>query len=168
MTSKITGPKELELPNFHKRKRKSTLDEKVADTAKMELNEVPAADLKNKKIKKGIVDESQVSVEKMASKKFEGWRIKLEGTVCGHVKFIPRVDEIFKRHVTVDIQIPKPQQGRHIGRYALQKAVVASGCSLFVAHLRKSNIASKKVLLAAGFKEVVFPLGNQLCMSFKK
>ena len=114
------------------------------------------------------VSEEDVAVEKMAAKQFEGWKITLNGSPCGFVKFYPKVDEVFKKHVTVDFMIPKPKRGKHIGRFALTKAIGSSAYSLFVANLRKSNIASKKSLTAVGFSEYKYPGGKQLCMIFRK
>lgn len=114
------------------------------------------------------IQESQVDVEKMAAKAFEGWRIKVDGTSCGTVKFTPKSDTIFNKHVTIDFNIPKPKQGLHIGRIALKKAIDKSSYSFFVAHLRKSNTASKKALSAVGFTATAYPGSKQLCMIFRK
>lgn len=123
----------------------------------------------NDKINKGkIVEESQVSVEKMAAKSFEGWRIKVKNSRCGFIKFIPNFDNFFKEHVNVDIHIPKAHQGRHIGRYALKQAIQNSAYTQFVAHLRKGNLASKKILDAVGFKVITYPDRRQLYMIFRK
>lgn len=110
---------------------------------------------------------SEVKVVRMASKKFEGWRIKFVDHSCGCIKFHPKIDSIFHEHVTVEIKIPQTHQGRHIGRFALGKALKASRHLLFIAHLRKTNIASQKVLQAVGFKKIEAP-GASLCMSFRK
>lgn len=110
----------------------------------------------------------QISIKKMASKLFEGWRIEYEGKTCGKIKFIPKSDHFFKKHVTVDFQIQSSLRGKHIGRIALNKAISSSTHSLFVAHLRKSNLPSKKALEAAGFQEIKHPESKQLCMYLKK
>ncbi len=117
---------------------------------------------------KGKVDPNRVTLQKMASKKFEGWRIKLDQASCGFVKFSPKIDDVFQKHATVDFSIPVPQRGRHIGRFALQKAIAASTFLVFVAHLRKGNIASQKALKVIGFSETTCPGSKQLCMVFRK
>lgn len=93
----------------------------------------------------------------MASKEFEGWKIKLASTSCGSIKFHRREDEVYKKHATVDINISRSHQGRHIGRFALKQAVEKSKNSFFVAFLKKSNIPSKKVFTAVSFKEFAYP-----------
>lgn len=108
-----------------------------------------------------------VRIQKMASKTFEGWRIFYQESSCGHVKFYPKEDAYFKKHASVDFKVTQPRRGRHIGRFALQKAICASKYEKFAAHLRKTNIASQKALQAVGFKKVDYP-GNQLCLFYKK
>ena len=114
-----------------------------------------------------FVNEDQVAVKKMSSKLFEGWRILLDNKACGYVKFFPKYDPIFHQHVTVDFAIPKPKRGLHIGRFGLKKAIDASVHHLFVAYLRKSNLASKKVLFSVGFSETK-NTSNQMCMTYTK
>ncbi len=100
----------------------------------------------------------------MKSNLFEGWKIQCDSNTAGYVKFNPKVDGIFKSHVTVDIKIPKQLRGRNIGRIALRKAMKASSYSTFVAHLRKSNTPSKRMLAAVGFQVFNHPKSSQLCM----
>ena len=164
-------------------KEESKRNKKISARAKRKIQEAELSSSasestsskkpKRKKVKKIIessahVLESSVVVEKMASKKFEGWKIKLDGEPCGSIKFEPKVDKTFGKHVTFYFKVPKPKRGRHVGRFALAKAIDASKYNLFVGHLRKSNIASKKALSSVGFKEFKNPKGNQLCMVFRK
>ena len=114
------------------------------------------------------IAEGAISIQKMASNEYEGWRITLNEKICGHVKFHPKSDEVFKEHVTVDFKVSKKQQGKHIGRIALKQAIIASVHTVFVAHLKKSNIASNKALTAVGFTEHKYPEGNQQCMAYTK
>jgi len=166
-----------------KRPRVEKEEEKVSIKAKRSIAEADLSDSgsssasdkpkRRKRAKKDspsntFVLESSVSVEKMAAKKFEGWKVRLDGGACGFVKFYPKIDKVFKRHVTVDFMIPKPKRGKHIGRFALTKAIDSSAYLLFVANLRKSNAASKKALTAVGFEQYDYPEGNQLCMVFRK
>jgi hypothetical protein len=114
------------------------------------------------------IEEHRVTVVKMSSKEFEGWKIHVDDEPCGYVKFFPKNDSVFKKHVTVDFKVPIPQQSRHIGRHALSKAIDLSKHRLFVAHLKKSNAASKKTLSAVGFTEAKNYATRQLCMIFRK
>lgn len=150
------------------KRRNSTESERVAKVARR-ASAIPAAGkkcLRSKKIRV-CVSEDQVTVKKMTSKQFEGWKVLLDDEACGFVKFHPKVDEIFKKHVTVDFAIPKAKRGMHIGRFALRKAIIASIHQLFVAHLRKSNLPSKKALEAVGFEEAKDD-SKQLCMIYRK
>jgi len=159
-------------------KRKSNEESAVTRASKRSLSvaELPKRDgtgkIKAKRQRyidssKGI-DSSRVAVQKMKAKDFEGWRIQVDGKACGFVKFHPKIDQVFKSYVSVDFQVPKPQQGKHIGRIALQQAIESSAYSIFVAHLRKSNIGSKKALDAVGFQECENPDSKQLTMIFRK
>ena len=171
MTSRTGNVKAYKYAETHKptRKRLKTEESKVGETIKVQssITSHPAT-LIRKKIKKVSVAESDVNVEKMASKQFEGWKINLGSTSCGFIKFNPREDEVFKKHVTVDINISKSYQGRSIGPFALKQAIEKSSNSCFVAFLKKSNIPSKKVLTAVSFKEFAYPGSRQLCMFLRK
>lgn len=112
--------------------------------------------------------EDKISIKKMASKKFDGWKVIFENKPCGFVKFFPKFDKVFNEHVTVYFHIPIPQRGKHIGRSALKLAIESSVHKLFVAHLSKKNIASRKALQAVGFIEEKYPGIKQLCMVFRK
>ena len=141
-------------------KRVTKMAKKSIEQLNIKANENP----KSAAIEK--IEPLRISLEKMSSTKFEGWKIKLDSLACGKVKFNPNVNEVFKDHVTVDISISKAMRGRHIARIALKIAIEASTAHFFVAHLRKSNIASKKMLTSVGFQEAAF--GKQLCMILKK
>jgi hypothetical protein len=121
----------------------------------------------NAKRIKVLVSEDQVQLKKMTSKQFEGWKVLLDDSSCGYIKFFPKNDEFFHEHVTVDFAIPKAKRGLHIGRIALQKAVIASAHTVFVAYLRKSNQASKKALTAVGFIDTK-GYSKQLCLVYQK
>ena len=187
VSTKITGQPvktpEIDSVQRTKRARESKEEEKVSIPAKRSISEADLSDsgsssasdkpklrkrARKKSLSNAFVLESSVSVEKMAAKKFEGWKIRLDGSPCGFVKFYPKVDKVFKKHVTVDFMIPKPKRGKHIGRFALTKAIGSSVYLLFVANLRKSNTASKRALTAVGFSEYNYPGSNQLCMIFRK
>ncbi|WP_194847133.1 hypothetical protein [Candidatus Neptunochlamydia vexilliferae] len=109
-----------------------------------------------------------VSITKMASKKFEGWKILYDGKSAGYVKFYFKEDDVFQKHVTIDFKVPIPLRGRHIGRIALAKAIDKSTYTIFVAHLRGSNVASKRSLESIGFVLFDYPGSRQLCLLYKK
>jgi hypothetical protein len=165
-TKRVREPKEEKVSIKAKR---SIAEADLSDSGSSSASDKPKHKRARKESLSGaFVLESSVSVEKMAAKEFEGWKIRLDGSPCGFVKFYPKVDKIFKKHVTVDFMIPKPKRGKHIGRFALNKAIDSSAYSLFVANLRKSNTASKKALTAVGFSEYKYPGNKQLCMIFRK
>lgn len=176
MSPKVTRPQINHITRVEAKEESKVLAKAKKRIAKKELSDDSSSgsmELLRKKntVKKPsseYVLEKDVTVQKMASKKFEGWRIKLDGESCGFVKFYPKVDEVFKNHVTVDFCVPKPQRGRHIGRFALKKAIDSSAYPLFVSHLRKSNLASQRALVAVGFIQHKYPDNNQLCMVFRK
>jgi hypothetical protein len=57
-------------------------------------------------------------------------------------------------HPSIQIYLNKSSQGRHIGRVAYQKACEASNYDTIYAHMKKSNLASRKAAEAAGFKAI--------------
>ena len=135
---------------------------------KIPSRKIPSRKIPSRKQRNDFFSKSDVKVEKMVTKDYEGWKIIVNGTSSGFVKFKPKIDGIFKKYVTVDFLIPKAKRGKHIGRIALAKAIKSSIHSIFVAHLRKSNIASKKALISVGFVQHDYPGNKQLCMVFKK
>lgn len=104
----------------------------------------------------------------MQSRQFEGWRIYFDEASCGRIKFLPKEDVTFSKHVSVDISINQIYRGRGIGKVALVKALEQSDCLRFVAFCRKSNSAAKRILEAAGFKKVEYPRSKQLCFLYER
>jgi RimJ/RimL family protein N-acetyltransferase len=94
----------------------------------------------------------------------EAWRIDAEGKRAG-VIFINIIDEVpIGRHASIQIYLNAASQGRHIGRIAYRKACEASAHDIIYAHMRKSNIASRRAAEEAGFVEAT-PKGDpQLIM----
>ncbi|WP_453967304.1 GNAT family N-acetyltransferase [Bradyrhizobium elkanii] len=94
----------------------------------------------------------------------EAWRIDAKGKRAGIV-FINVIDEPpFGKHASIQIFLNQPHQGRKIGRTAYRKAAEASEHTTIYAHMRKSNIASRRAAEEAGFSDVT-PSGHpQLIM----
>ena len=94
----------------------------------------------------------------------EAWRIDVNGKRAG-VIFINQIDEPpVGRHASIQIYLNKPSQGRHIGRVAYRKAAEASEYDVIYAHMRKSNVASRRAAEEAGFLEDDCPGHPQLLM----
>lgn len=101
----------------------------------------------------------------------EGWRIKLmRDKTAGFIRFFERSNPIHGpgKYGFLDFKVNKNMQGKHIGRFALEKAIAQSEFKFFVAELRKSNIASKKALEAVGFVEFKHSSIKQCCMRYQK
>jgi RimJ/RimL family protein N-acetyltransferase len=94
----------------------------------------------------------------------EAWRVDANGERAG-VVFINMIDEPpIGRHASIQIYLNAANQGRKIGRVAYRKACEASAYDLIYAHMRKSNIASRRAAEEAGFSDVT-PAGHaQLIM----
>jgi len=168
--TEITESKEQPLKRSREKKQATSQDKEVP-IAQSSSSSSSSKSFKKRKIGHASNKSTfltSVSVAKMASKKFEGWKIQYQGQAAGFVKFYPKHDKVFKSHVTVDFLVPKPKRGKGIGRTALKKAIESSSHSFFVANLRKSNTASKKALSAVGFTPYKDPRNKQLCMVFKK
>jgi len=84
----------------------------------------------------------------------EAWTIEVAGQVAGDI-FINVIDEPpIGQHASVQIFLNRKSQGRQIGRVAYRAACEASHHSVIYAHMRKSNIASRRAAEMAGFKDV--------------
>lgn len=84
----------------------------------------------------------------------EKWRIEVGGVRAGEV-FINVIDEPpIGRHASLQIYLNIRSQGRGIGRVAYAKACQLSSHEAVYAHMRKSNIASRRAAEAAGFADV--------------
>lgn len=94
----------------------------------------------------------------------EAWRIDANGKRAG-VVFINLIDEPpIGPHASIQIYLNAASQGRRIGRIAYRKASELSAHAVIYAHMRKSNIASRRAAEEAGFKDAT-PAGHaQLLM----
>ena len=92
------------------------------------------------------------------------WHIYADQERAGNV-FINLVDHPqFGRHASLQIQIHKRFHGRHIGRVAYRLACERSSYDTVYAHMRKSNLPSRKAAEAAGFRIVQSKRDPQLSM----
>ena len=94
----------------------------------------------------------------------EAWRIETSGTRAGEV-YINVIDEPpLGTHASIQIFLNQNSQGRHIGRIAYRAACEASQHDTIYAHMRKSNLASRRAAEAAGFVDATPPGHTQLIM----
>lgn len=92
----------------------------------------------------------------------EAWRIEVDGKRAGIV-FINMVDgPPIGRHASIQIFLNRASQGRRIGRLGYLRACELSQHSEIFAHMRKSNVASRRAAEEAGFEDVTPPGENQL------
>lgn len=96
------------------------------------------------------------------------WHIYLGTTRAGAV-YINVIDELpLGTHASIQIKVNQNCQGRGIGRIAYRLASVASEHNTVYAHMRKSNLASRKAAEYAGYvvdEDVSTP---QLIMVWKR
>lgn len=98
----------------------------------------------------------------------EAWRIDVEAKRAGIV-FINLIDEPpVGPHASIQIYLNVPNQGRHIGRVAYRIACEASSYDMIYAHMRKSNVASRRAAEEAGFQEDERPGHPQLLMVWRR
>lgn len=96
------------------------------------------------------------------------WRIEVDGKRAG-VVFINWIDEApVGEHASIQIYLNKASQGRQIGRIAYRQACEASTYDVIYAHMRKSNVASRRAAEEAGFKENSRPGHSQLLMVWRR
>ncbi|HEX3651876.1 MAG TPA: GNAT family N-acetyltransferase [Rhizomicrobium sp.] len=98
----------------------------------------------------------------------ERWNIQAAGARAG-VVYINVIDEApIGRHASLQIYLNEASQGRRIGRIAYRKAAEASQHNEIYAHMRKSNIASRRAAEEAGFKDVTPPSVSQLILKWSR
>lgn len=79
------------------------------------------------------------------------WRIEVAGLRAGEI-YINVIDEPpIGRHPSLQIYLNIKSQGRGIGRIGYSKACQLSAHDIIYAHMRRSNIASRRAAEAAGF-----------------
>lgn len=94
----------------------------------------------------------------------EKWRIEVDGVRAGEV-YINVIDEPpIGRHASLQIYLNIKSQGRGIGRIGYAKACQLSVHATIYAHMRRSNVASRRAAEAAGFVDATPPGFTQLIL----
>lgn len=98
----------------------------------------------------------------------EKWRIEVAGTRAGEV-YINVIDEPpLGCHASLQIYLNIKSQGLGIGRVGYAKACQLSAHETIYAHMRRSNIASRKAAEAAGFVDATPPGFTQLILRWTR
>jgi RimJ/RimL family protein N-acetyltransferase len=121
------------------------------------------------------VDQSEIHLVQGKGSKGKGgdpgghyWHIHVRETRAGFV-FINWIDQKpFGTHASIQIKINTKLQNRGIGRVAYRLACEKSTYDTVFAHMRKSNLASKRAAEAAGFQVVSKDKISQLAMVWKR
>ena len=96
------------------------------------------------------------------------WRIDYQGKRAGEVFVNVIDDEQLGRHASIQIFLNLKSQGLGIGRIAYRKACELSQHAVIYAHMRKSNLASRKAAEAAGFKDATPTGAIQLVLRWER
>lgn len=96
------------------------------------------------------------------------WHIMLGDTRVGKIYIDFKDNEVLGVHPSLDIFINQQFQGRHIGRYAYERACHESGLDKVYMHTRKSNIGSIRAAEEAGFKNLEHPSFKQIVMVWER
>lgn len=97
------------------------------------------------------------------------WKITYDGKAAGHVHISKdnSYPELSKRNI--DIHVNANMRRKGIGTEAYRLACSESGLSEVYAHMRKSNIASRRAAEKAGFVQIEDPsVTRQVVMVWKK
>lgn len=94
----------------------------------------------------------------------EAWLISVEGKRAGIAYINMLKDEVRGRHASFHVFLNRPSQGRQIGRAAYQYCCQNSQYDVVYAHMRKSNLASRKAAEHAGFIEASAKGDSQLVL----
>ena len=96
------------------------------------------------------------------------WVIMAAGERAG-VIYINWIDEPpVGEHASIQIYLNKKSQGRGVGRVAYRMASEASRYDVIYAHMRKSNIASRRAAEEAGYVDASPPGFTQLIMKWER
>lgn len=96
------------------------------------------------------------------------WHVFAKGVKAGKVFINCTNHGSSEERASLQIFLNQKSQGKHIGRYAYQKACELSPYNTIYAYMRKSNIASKKAAIAAGFSSVDTASSKQLVMQWTR
>jgi len=80
------------------------------------------------------------------------WHIHIRGKRAGQIFINVIRCELYGEHPSVQIHLNQDQRGKQIGRVAYRMACEQSGYDKVYAHMRKSNIASRRAAEEAGFE----------------
>jgi len=94
----------------------------------------------------------------------EAWVVLANGERAGTAYINIINDSIRGIHPSIHLYLNRPSQGRHIGRIAYQLCCELSKYDVVYAHMRKSNIASRKAAEYAGFIAVTEHKESQLVL----
>jgi hypothetical protein len=96
------------------------------------------------------------------------WHIYVGEERAGYV-FINVIDETpFGKHASIQISVNAKHRNRQIGRVAYRLACEQSEHDEVVAHMRKSNLASKRAAEEAGFKVIEDASIPQLALIWRR
>ena len=96
------------------------------------------------------------------------WHIYVGTNRAGSV-YINFIEDLsLGKHGSIHLFINESMRGRHIGRCVYQKACELSPFDIVYAHMRKSNIPSKKAALKAGFVEYPCTGEKQLILKWHR
>lgn len=98
----------------------------------------------------------------------EAWSIFAEAKRAGSAYINMAEDPIRGRHASFHVFLNRPNQGRQIGREAYRLCCAESQHDEIYAHMRKSNVASRKAAEHAGFVDASAPCDTQLVMLWRR
>lgn len=94
----------------------------------------------------------------------EAWIISAEGKRAG-IAYINLVEDAVRgRHASFHVFLNRPSQGRQVGRASYKYCCLNSQYDVIYAHMRKSNLASRKAAEHAGFEEATVVGDTQLVL----
>ena len=96
------------------------------------------------------------------------WHIQVGDKRAGHVFINVITDQFFGEHPSIQIHINQSEQGKQIGRVAYRLACEQSSHDKIYAHMRKSNIASRRAAEEAGFEVIEDKRNPQLSMVWQR
>jgi len=155
--------------------KRTTVEKTTRKKSSLQSASERSASLKATVTKPQPVDPSEIHLVQGKGSKGKGgdpgghyWHIYVRETRAGFV-FINSIDEKpFGKHASIQIKINTKLQNRGIGRVAYRLACEKSTYDTVFAHMRKSNLASKKAAEAAGFQVFRDHEISQLAMVWKR
>lgn len=98
----------------------------------------------------------------------EAWVILADGKRAGTAYINVVDDSIRGLHASFHVFLNRPSQGRQIGRAAYLRCCLLSQYDVVYAHMRKSNVASRKAAEHAGFVDATRPGESQLVLVWNR